>query len=230
MAGMVARSGPTSCYTSGAMTTSRNRRARARVAVRAFEDGDAVAVGRLLGPHETLADLRRRWSGADPSARALVVVVGEDVMGFGTLRMCSGTRTRFVADVAVALHDKVPEDAARSLLDELVELAERWLGALRLQTSVPVDDKRAISLLTDRGFGIEGVARSAALRNGELIDTFHAARVANKVPWPRVTAEDVAQRPPPQLTSGASEDDEDGADDGNGGPPRGGFGWGFGLN
>ena len=212
------------------MAASRNRRARAQVVVRAFEDGDAVAVGRLLGPHETLTDLRRRWSGADPSARALVAVVGDEVMGFGTLRMHSGTRTRFVADVAVALHDKVTDEAARKLVDELVELAERWLGALRLQTSVPVDDKRAISLLTDRGFTIEGVARSAALRNGELIDTFHAARVAKKVPWARVTAEDVAQRPPPQLTSGAAGDADEEPENGNGGPHRGGFGWGFGLN
>lgn len=217
------------------MAASRNRRARAEVSVRAFEDADAEAVGRLLGPHVTLTDLRRRWSGADPSSRALVVTVGDDVMGFGTLKMHAGTRTRFVADVAVALHAKIPDRAAERLVDELVALAEKWLGALRLQTTVPVDDKRAISLLRDRGFSIEGVARAAALRNGELIDTFHAARVAQKVPWARVTAEDVAQRPPPQLTSGERPDEgaaaPDEADGGNGnGGTRGGFGWGFGLN
>lgn len=213
------------------MAASRNRRSGARVKVRAFEDADAEAVGRLLGPHETLTDLRRRWSGADPSARALVAVVGEDVMGFGTLRMHSGTRTRFVADVAVALHDKVPDQAATRLVEALIELAEKWLGALRLQTSVPVDDKRAIDLLRDHGFTIEGVARSAALRNGELIDTFHAARVARKVPWSRVTAEDVAQRPPPQLPSGPREEGDGPEGNGNGHDGGGGgFGWGFGLN
>jgi len=187
---------------------------------------------RLVGiPHEPLRELRQRFGEGDPAARALVVEVGGEVMGFGTLRTPERTRARFVADLAVTLHDKAPDRAGQAMLEALLELAERWLGVLRLQTTVPVDDKRGIALLRDHGFAIEGVARAATLRNGELVDVFYAARIADELPWRRVTAEDVAQRPRPQLTSGArtgGSGGRSGTGNGDGGPP--GFGWGFGAS
>lgn len=210
------------------MATSRTRRTRrTEPFVRAFEDGDAETVVRLLGaPHEPLRELRRRWGGTDPSARALVVQVGDEVVGFGTLHAPARTRARWVGEIAVMLHDHAPDAAGETLLSALVDLAEGWLGILRLQTTVPVDDKRAIALLRDHGFGIEGVARAATLRHGTLVDVFYVARVADDLPWRRLTAEDVAQRPPPQLTSGRRRG---GNGHGNANRPTG-FGWGFGTD
>lgn len=209
------------------MPSPRTRRTRrGEPLVRAFEDSDAEAVARLLGtPHEPLRELRRRWGGGDPSVRALVVDIAGEVVGLGTIQSPEGTRARWIAEVAVVLHDKAPERAAQALLESLIDLGENWLGVLRLQTTVPVDDKRSITLLRDQGFSVEGVARAATLRRGELVDLFYVARIAEDLPWRRVTAEDVAKRPPPQLPSG-------GEPSGNGHGDRGptGFGWGFGLN
>ncbi len=196
--------------------------------MRAFEDGDAEAVVRLVGPpYEPSRVLRRRWGGADPNVRALVVEVAGEVVGLGTLRTPEASRARFVAEVGVTLHDKAPEAAGRALLEALIDLGGSWLGVLRMQTTVPVDDKRGIAILREHGFTIEGVARAATLRRGSLVDLFHAARVADELPWPRITAEDVAQRTPPQLTSGARAGGN-GHGNGNGGPT--GFGWGFGRD
>ena len=201
--------------------------------MRAFDEGDADSVSRLLGiPHEPVLELRRRWGGSDPTVRALVVLVGAEIVGLGTIQTPAHSRARFVAELAVTMHDKAPERAGAAIVEALVDLAERWMGVLRLQTTVPVDDMRSIALLREHGFGIEGVARAATLRNGQLVDLFHAARVAEKLPWPRVTAEEVAKRSPPQLTSGALGDDEREDPDGDpeNGRGRGGFGWGFGVN
>lgn len=195
--------------------------------MRAFDENDAEPVSRLLGiPHEPLLEVRRRWGGHDPSVRALVVLVGPDVMGFGTVQTPERSRARFVADLVVTLHDKAPDRAGQAMLEALIELAERWMGILRLQTTVAVDDKRSITLLREYGFNMEGVARAATLRNGELVDVFYAARVAEELPWRRVTAEEVAKRPPPQLPSGNEPEGE--PSNGNGG--KGGFGWGFGVS
>jgi hypothetical protein len=216
------------------MTAPRARRSRrGQIEVRAFDEGDADAVSRLLGiPHEPVLELRRRWGGGDPTVRALVVLVGGEIVGLGTVQTPAHSRARFVAELAVTMHDKAPDRAGAAMVEALVDLAERWMGVLRLQTTVPVDDKRSIGLLREHGFAIEGVARAATLRNGQLVDLFHAARVAEQLPWPRITAEEVAKRSPPQLTSGAREEDERDEEDrdaGNG-RRRGGFGWGFGVN
>lgn len=188
-------------------------------------------MSRLLGiPHEPVLELRKRWGGGDPTVRALVVLVGGEIVGLGTVQTPPQSRARFVAELAVTMHDKAPEQAGASIVEALVDLAERWMGVLRLQTTVPVDDKRSIALLRDHGFGIEGVARAATLRNGQLVDLFYAARVAETLPWPRITAEEVAKRPPPQLPSGTRADDEESDDEGENGRGSGGFGWGFGVN
>jgi RimJ/RimL family protein N-acetyltransferase len=63
------------------------------------------------------------------------------------------------------------------LLRSAMESAFERPGRCRVQLEVMRDNEAAISLYTRQGFAIEGVARRAVRREGELIDIVHMARL-----------------------------------------------------
>jgi hypothetical protein len=107
----------------------------------------------------------------------------------------------------MAVHESAQgQGVGSALLDALLDLSDKWLGLLRLELCVYVDNKVGIALCSSRDFNVEGIARAYALRDGKLVDAFLMARVAKTLPWPRITAEDIAQRAPLQLSSGPDRD------------------------
>lgn len=217
--------------------------------VRAFEPSDAEALARMQAeagvvagtlrvPFESIAEVQAQLLERAEHERLLVADVGARPVGLAALRSVTRARRSHVAALEMMIDPKADRQViGAALLDALIGLAERWHGMLRLEVKVWVDDHGALELYRSRGFVIEGVARAYGLRDGRMVDAFYMARVAAEVPWPRVTAEDVSRRTPPQLTAGpkeaASEPEDEGEDDegsgrrhGNGGPT----GWGFGFN
>jgi putative acetyltransferase len=190
------------------------RRKKTAIVIRAYEasDLDAVAAvfrgplvvaGTLQTPFRSRAEIERMFADAGPNDRFLVAEVDGEVVAFGGVHVAKSLRRRYSAAVGMMVRDDVQgRGIGGHLLDALLDLGDRWLGVLRFELEVYVDNKRAIALYRSRGFQIEGVARAYALRDGELVDVFHMARVAASLPWPSITAEDVAGRTPPQLTSG----------------------------
>ena len=63
------------------------------------------------------------------------------------------------------------------LMRSVCELADRWLGLLRLELSVYTDNHRAQALYRRFGFVDEGVHRAYALRDGEYVDALAMARL-----------------------------------------------------
>jgi putative acetyltransferase len=63
------------------------------------------------------------------------------------------------------------------LMQSLCDLADRWLGLLRLELTVYADNHRAQSLYRRFGFVDEGVHRAYALRDGEYVDALAMARL-----------------------------------------------------
>ena len=190
------------------------RKRRAAVVIRPFEPDDvaelapifrqqSVVAGTLQLPHQSSAELRERWSGNKGGMRVLVAEVAGKVVGMGSVKRSERLRTPHVGDIGIAVGEQAQaRGVGGALVNALVELAEKWMGLLRLELTVWVDNRAAIALYSSRGFQVEGVARAFALRDGVVVDAFHMARVSPKLPWERVTAEDVAKRTPPQLTSG----------------------------
>jgi putative acetyltransferase len=63
------------------------------------------------------------------------------------------------------------------LMQSLCDLADRWLGLLRLELSVYTDNHRAQALYRRFGFVEEGVHRAYALRDGAYVDALAMARL-----------------------------------------------------
>lgn len=159
-----------------------------------------VTAGTLAMPHTSAVELRARFSEVSPHTRHLVADWGGKVVGHLGLNVCANPRRAHAAWVGMMVSEGFQgRGVGAALLDASIELAEKWCGVFRIELDVFVDNTRAIQLYFSRGFVVEGIARAYALRNGALVDTFRMARVAQALPYPRVSAEDAASRPAPQL-------------------------------
>ena len=83
---------------------------------------------------------------------------------------------------AMVLGISVAPGAQRSgvgtaLMHAMCDYADNWMGVLRLELSVYVDNAPAIALYHKFGFVTEGRFRGYAMRDGEYVDAFAMARI-----------------------------------------------------
>jgi putative acetyltransferase len=160
----------------------------------------SVIAGTCRTPHESVASNAARFLAEDPLRRTLVAATAERVVGSISLHFEGAGRRRHSASLGMMVDEAFQgRGIGSALLDAAITLAERWMHVQRLELEVHVDNTRAIGLYGSRGFAIEGVARAYTLRDGTLIDAFRMARLGSALPYPRLTAEEAASRPPPAL-------------------------------
>ncbi len=180
--------------------------------IRGFEPGDAealaqifqqpaVVAGTMRTPHESIAKNAAMFAADDPNRRMLVATLDERVVGNISLHFVERVgRRRHIAAIGMMVDEAFhARGIGGALLDAAIALAERWMHVQRLELDVHVDNARGLALYRSRGFTIEGVARAFSLRDGVLVDAFRMARVSAALPYPRLTAEEAASRPPPAL-------------------------------
>jgi putative acetyltransferase len=68
------------------------------------------------------------------------------------------------------------------LMTTLLDLADNWLGALRIELTVYTDNAGAIALYKKFGFLVEGTHRAFALREGQFVDALAMARLHPRPP------------------------------------------------
>ncbi len=68
------------------------------------------------------------------------------------------------------------------LMETMIELADHWLGALRIELTVFTDNAAALALYRKFGFEVEGVHRAYALRDGAYADVTAMARLHPRPP------------------------------------------------
>ena len=162
-----------------------------RLSIRRAEPADYQAVaatyaseraysGTLQLPFPSLELSRKRLAEPDPNGVALVIEADGEVIGNAGLfpALPGNIRRRHAMTLGMAVRDDWQgKGAGTKLMNALVDLADNWFGALRLELTVYTDNASAIALYRKFGFAIEGTHRGYALRGGVLVDAFAMARL-----------------------------------------------------
>ncbi|WAJ28643.1 GNAT family N-acetyltransferase [Antarcticirhabdus aurantiaca] len=133
--------------------------------------------GTLRLPFDTAEAVRKRVLGENPNMTLIVAEAENRIVGSASLQRYTGRRAH-VGAIGMGVHDDhLRRGIGRALLSALTELADDWLGLVRLELEVNTDNAAAIALYEAAGFEIEGRARQSILRQGVLVDTFAMARL-----------------------------------------------------
>jgi putative acetyltransferase len=176
-----------------APTSADRPAANAALHVRRARVADAEAFARTLSHPEVYPHvLQLPYGDADQwRARLLetcalgkddVVLVAEtdgQVVGIAGLHpVGKSPRRRHAMELGIHVDPAWQRRGVGSLLmQSLCDLADRWLGLLRLELCVYKDNHRAQALYRHFGFVEEGVYRAYAMRDGDYVDALAMARL-----------------------------------------------------
>jgi len=166
--------------------------------IRRAETGDAGALCALMSDIEVFGNLlqlpfpseeswrQRLAEGLAPGKSDLHLVAVKDgaVVGSAGLHAVSASlRRRHALSLGISVRPCAQgSGVGSSLMTALVDYADNWAQALRIELSVYCENERAIKLYQRHGFEIEGRMRGYALRDGAYVDSFAMARLHPKPP------------------------------------------------
>jgi putative acetyltransferase len=136
----------------------------------------------LHTPSLTLDQIAREIEKTGPEDQRLVAEVtvpdgSTRVVGEVTLSV-NQRRRRHSGSLDMAVHDDFQgHGIGKKLLAAALDLADNWLGLLRIEFAAFVDNNRGIPIYERAGFVREGLLRNGALRQGELVDVVQMARL-----------------------------------------------------
>ncbi len=149
----------------------------------------AVYPGLMQLPYNNEQQWRERLTEITAPGKVDLVLVAErdgtivGNCGLHPLTLAPQVRRRHVASIGIAVAAEAQgQGIGSALMQAMCDYADRWLGLLRLELTVYVDNARAIALYRRFGFETEGRMRGYAMRDGELVDAFAMARIHPKPP------------------------------------------------
>ncbi len=142
-----------------------------------------AAAGTLQIPLSSQDMWKKRYAGLTAPDRVLVALVDGELVGHIGLHPSPNPRRAHTAHVGMAVRDDWHgKGIGKVLLRSAVDVADNWLGLLRLELTVWTDNTVAQRLYTSEGFVPEGTHRAYALRNGQFTDALAMARLNPKPP------------------------------------------------
>jgi putative acetyltransferase len=138
---------------------------------------DAVAEMMPWFPSERESVTRKHLESFGPNDHVLVAEADGRVVAQAELHVRDG-KLRHTGWIAIAVHDAFwGRGIGRALIERLLDLADRWLGLVRVDLDVAADNKRAVDLYEKLGFVVEGRLRKARYFDGGYGDILIMARV-----------------------------------------------------
>jgi putative acetyltransferase len=162
--------------------TIRRARVDDAAAMAALMNDPAVYPGLMQMPYASEELHRARLVDSLAPGKADVLLVaergGEIVGSCGMHPAGPSPRRRHVMALGMSVRaDAQGQGVGSALLQALCDYADRWIGLLRLELDVYVDNERAIALYRRFGFEIEGRHRGYAMRDGVFVDSYSMARL-----------------------------------------------------
>jgi L-phenylalanine/L-methionine N-acetyltransferase len=131
-------------------------------------------VARWLGgsPFESPEAWRKRLLEPDPyRSHTLGAFDGERMLGMVQLEILPWLRMAHTAKLWIAVCPAAQgAGLGTRLLARMVEIADRWMGLVRLEASIHADNARSLALFGKLGFETELRLRQDMFRDGELVD------------------------------------------------------------
>ena len=137
----------------------------------------SVVDGTLALPSARIIDTRQRLESYGPDVHSFVAVTDGQIVGLAGLHVGSG-KLRHTASLGMMVHDQFQgQGIGRKLLAALLDIADNYLGLVRIELDVYADNARAIGLYESMGFVLEGRKRKAVWRHGDHQDVLVMGRI-----------------------------------------------------
>ena len=138
---------------------------------------EAVARFIYSYPSDRVDRVRAFIANLGPHNHSFVAELDGRVVGMAGLHVRQG-KLRHSGFVALGVHDAFHgRGIGRALMDQLLDLADRWLGLLRVDLTVLDDNHKAQRLYEQLGFVVEGTQRKAVFVDGAYHDVLMMARI-----------------------------------------------------
>ncbi|HEY1586524.1 MAG TPA: GNAT family N-acetyltransferase, partial [Polyangia bacterium] len=125
-------------------------------------------------PSDRHTDFYARWGAND---HVLVAELDGRVVGYAGLHVRDGKR-RHSAWLGIAVHDEFAgRGAGQLLMTALLDLADQWIGLVRVDLEANADNERAIAMYRRYGFVEEGRQKKAYFTDGGFVDAIFMARL-----------------------------------------------------
>lgn len=135
-----------------------------------------VVWGTLSLPSITLEGVRQRLQSPEPNTHYLVAELDGKVVGMIGIHGKTGRKSH-CAGIGMMVHDAYQgRGIGTALMAAAIDLADRWLGLMRLELDVYPDNEPARRLYRKMGFVEEGVQKKAVFRDGQYVDLVMMAR------------------------------------------------------
>ncbi len=141
----------------------------------------------ILGiPSERIKRNEDHIANLDSNSHSFVAVIEDDsngthqekIIGTAMLGVFANHRLRHSASIGIMVHKEYQhKGVGTKLMEALLDVADNWLMLVRVELTVFTDNEGAIALYKKCGFEIEGIKKSAAIRNGEYVDELMMARI-----------------------------------------------------
>ena len=128
-------------------------------------------------PSERIDHARRYLEKFGSDDHVFVAELDGRVVGMAGLHVRNG-KLRHSAWLGIMVHDEFHNRGiGRALIRHLLDLADRWLGLVRVDLTVLTYNSRAVALYEKLGFVKEGTQRKASYFDGKFHDLYVMARV-----------------------------------------------------
>jgi L-phenylalanine/L-methionine N-acetyltransferase len=142
-----------------------------------------AALGTLQNPYPSIAQWTERLSRDARLNYVLVALVESELIGHAGLHGTDNPRRSHAWGLGMTVRDDWHgRGVGTRLMEALIDLADNWLGALRLELTVYCDNEPALRLYRNFGFEVEGTHRAFSLRDGVMVDTYAMARLHPRPP------------------------------------------------
>jgi putative acetyltransferase len=142
-----------------------------------------ASAGTLQNPYPSITKWRERLTTNTELDYVFVALADGDVVGSCGLHGNKNPRRQHAWLLGMSVRDDWQGRGVGSrMMVTLLDLADHWLGALRVELTVYTDNAVAIAMYKKFGFVIEGTHRAFALRDGHFVDALAMARLHPKPP------------------------------------------------